>query len=133
YKSGVGRHGASLFRRRRGVRGTERQSVASASERNDLMIRTSLANAIATMLVAAASIGAQQPDLKAGPATADTSKDPHAAQPERPTVATHAGTVAPGWLELETGGERDRLAPSATLISTPTVFKIGLASRVHLS
>src|SRR5207247_3724752 len=27
--------------------------------------------------------------------------DPHAAQPERPTVATHAGTVAPGWIEIE--------------------------------
>jgi hypothetical protein len=31
--------------------------------------------------------------------------DPHAAQPERPTVATHAYTVAPGYLEVEVGAQ----------------------------
>jgi len=36
--------------------------------------------------------------------------DPHEAQPERPTVATHAGTVAPGWVEFEAGSEFDRYA-----------------------
>src|SRR5207248_820985 len=35
-------------------------------------------------------------------------RDPHEVQPERPTVATHAGTVAPGWIELEWGSEWDR-------------------------
>lgn len=60
-------------------------------------------------------------------------KDPHAVQPERPTVATHAGTVAPGWLEIETGYERDRLDPSSTTSSTPTVFKLGLTGHAQLS
>jgi glucose-1-phosphate thymidylyltransferase len=39
--------------------------------------------------------------------SAQTAPDPRAVQPERPTVATHAGTVAPGWVELETGVEFD--------------------------
>ena len=56
----------------------------------------------------------------------------HAVQPERPTVATHAGTVAPGWLEIETGAERDQIA-SAVSLMTPTVFKVGIASHVQLS
>lgn len=56
--------------------------------------------------------------------------DPHAAIPERPTVATHAYTVAPGWAELESGVEFDRLA-SARAFSTPTTFKLGLASHLQ--
>jgi len=59
--------------------------------------------------------------------------DPHAVQPERPTVATHAGTVATGWFEIETGAERDQIGGSATALSTPTVFKIGIASHAQLS
>ncbi|HVX41987.1 MAG TPA: amidohydrolase family protein [Gemmatimonadaceae bacterium] len=55
--------------------------------------------------------------------------DPRAVQPERPTVATHAYTVAPGYLEIETGIERDQ-GPST---SFPTEFKIGLASHAQLS
>lgn len=58
--------------------------------------------------------------------------DPHAVQPERPTVATHAGTVAPGWVEIETGVEFDHAAGAWSLI-TPTVLKLGLAPRVQLS
>ena len=57
--------------------------------------------------------------------------DPHAAQPERPTVATHAGTVAPGWVEIETGVERDHLHGAHTFF-TPTVLKLGVAPRVQL-
>ncbi len=57
--------------------------------------------------------------------------DPHAVQPERPTVATHAGTVAPGWAEIEAGVERDDLHGAHTFF-TPTVLKLGLASRVQL-
>jgi hypothetical protein len=59
--------------------------------------------------------------------------DPHAAQPERPTVATHAGTVAPGWLEIEAGTEFDRYADRSRGGSAPVVFKFGLAPRVQLS
>jgi hypothetical protein len=59
------------------------------------------------------------------------SEDPHAAQPERPTVATHAGTVAPGWVEIEAGVERDNLHGAHSFF-TPTVLKMGLVPRVQL-
>jgi len=68
---------------------------------------------------------AQSADSSSAPA------DPHAAQPERPTVATHAGTVAPGWVELEAGMERDNLH-GAHMFFTPTVLKFGVAPRVQL-
>lgn len=59
--------------------------------------------------------------------------DPHAAQPERPSVATHAGTVARGWLEVEAGVERDRDSAGAVSWQTGPVAKVGLASNVQLS
>jgi hypothetical protein len=61
------------------------------------------------------------------------SRDPRAVQPERPTVATHAGTVAPGWLEIEAGVESDRFANGSHATGTPTVLKIGLGGRVQLN
>jgi hypothetical protein len=63
--------------------------------------------------------------------TADTT-DPHAAQPERPTVATHAETVAPGWVEIEAGGTRSA-SHGVTNVQTPTVIKIGIASHLQLA
>ena len=57
--------------------------------------------------------------------------DPHAAQPERPTLATHAYTVAPGWIELESGLEFDR-AGDLRAFSTPNTLKLGLAHHVQL-
>jgi hypothetical protein len=68
--------------------------------------------------------------LAAAPAFAQTDADPHAAQPERPSVATHAGTVAPGWLEIETGLERDR-ADGLIGDQIPSLVKIGVARRVQ--
>lgn len=65
------------------------------------------------------------------PAVAQSGANPHDAQPERPTVATHAYTVAPGWFELEWGVERDRVASGPSAYSTPTLFKFGLASHVQ--
>jgi len=59
--------------------------------------------------------------------------DPHAVQPERPTVATHAHTVAPGWVEVEAGFERDRLASGARAASVPLSTKIGLGGHVQLN
>jgi hypothetical protein len=59
--------------------------------------------------------------------------DPHAVQPERPTVATHAGTVAPGWLEIEAGGELDHSDDHPRGVALPIVAKLGLASHVQLS
>lgn len=63
----------------------------------------------------------------------DAANDPHAVQPERPTVATHAGTVAPGWIEFEAGAEFDRYAGGVHGASTPLVAKIGLAPRLQLT
>jgi hypothetical protein len=62
---------------------------------------------------------------------AQQAPDPHAAQPERPTVATHAGTVAPGWFEVEAGIERDRIGPDNAALTTPTLLKFGVAPRVQ--
>lgn len=56
--------------------------------------------------------------------------DPRAVQPERPSVATPASTVAPGIAELETGGDRGDEGVGTIL---PTVLKIGLAPRLQLS
>ena len=60
------------------------------------------------------------------------SPDPHAAQPERPTVATHAGTVAPRWLELETGAEYDRFSDRSHAVALQVFFKTGLTRRLQL-
>jgi hypothetical protein len=59
--------------------------------------------------------------------------DPHAAQPERPTVATHAHTVAPGWIEIECGLERDHQVDGSTGLAAPFEMKIGLSRRAQLS
>ena len=57
---------------------------------------------------------------------------PHAAQPERPTVATHAYTVAPGWIELEAGSQRQASGALSSYLTVPVLLKIGLAGRVQL-
>ena len=59
--------------------------------------------------------------------------DPHTVQPERPSVATHAGTVAPGWLELEMGGSVLRGSDESRGAAVPIAAKIGLASRAQLT
>jgi len=64
---------------------------------------------------------------------AQAAEDPRAVQPERPTVATHAGTVAPGYLEIEAGVEHDRFSPSLSSSIAPVVFKFGAASHVQIS
>jgi hypothetical protein len=63
-----------------------------------------------------------------GPAPAN----PHAAQPERPTVATHAYTVAPGWIEIEAGAQRQKEGALADRLAVPVVVKIGLGERLQL-
>jgi hypothetical protein len=59
--------------------------------------------------------------------------DPHAVQPERPTVATHAGTVAPGWFEIEWGVEWDRYEDGGRGAGLPVVAKVGLTPRAQLN
>jgi hypothetical protein len=77
--------------------------------------------AFASFVVWPAGLAAQTPAL-----------DPHAARPERPTVATHAGTVAPGWLEIEAGTEFDRYSDRSQGAVVPIVSKLGLAPRLQL-
>jgi hypothetical protein len=70
--------------------------------------------------------------LSAHPAAGQAPPDPREAQPERPTVATHAFTVAPGIVELETGVQWQRPSPGLGQWSGPVLFKIGLAPRLQL-
>ena len=58
--------------------------------------------------------------------------DPHAVQPQRPTVATHAGTMAAGWLEIEAGPEFDRYDEGSSGAVAPVLLKVGLAPRLQL-
>jgi hypothetical protein len=67
-----------------------------------------------------------------GVAYAQERSDPHIAMPERPTVATHAWTVAPRYVELETGAEWDRNRDASFALSTPTIVKIGVGRRAQL-
>ena len=71
--------------------------------------------------------------LQFGPSARAQQSDLRAVQPERPTVATHAGTVATGYLEIETGVERDRFDPLTIGYGAPTVLKIGVGARAQLS
>jgi hypothetical protein len=65
-------------------------------------------------------------------AQAAQAPDPHAVQPERPTLATHAHTVAPGWVEMEAGIERDRFPDGSRIESAVSTTKIGLTTRTQL-
>jgi len=71
--------------------------------------------------------------LLAGRASAQTAPNPRLVQPERPTVATHAYTVAPGYVEVEAGAQGDRLARGSRSYQAPIVTKIGLGSRTQLN
>lgn len=70
--------------------------------------------------------------VAAARAPAQEATDPHDAQPERPTVATHAYTVWPGWTEVEAGIELDRFDAGVHAFSTPVALKVGLVPRVQL-
>jgi hypothetical protein len=59
-------------------------------------------------------------------------QDPRAAQPERPTVATHAYTVATGYAETEMGVQANALPGSGTQLAAPLLLKIGLSKRMQL-
>ena len=59
--------------------------------------------------------------------------DPRAVQPERPTVATHAHTVAPGYFEIESGVEGDRVSSGTRAWVAPSVLKVGLTRHTQLN
>ena len=102
-----------LFSQRRPVRRVRTRSLASLLG----MTALPLATACAPVL----SSGSPQP------------VDPRQVQPERPTVATHAGTVAQGYVEIETGVEADRNSDGSHGLLVPNEIKIGLAPRLQFS
>jgi len=70
--------------------------------------------------------------LAASPVSGQTAAiDPRAAQPERPTVATHAYTMAPGYLEIETGVQ-DMQPKSGSQFAIPAAIKLGIVPRLQL-
>lgn len=79
--------------------------------------------------VSAQSSTAEHPDTVR--TSAVTTSDPRAVQPERPTVATHAYTVAPGYVEIE-AGVQDARPNGLTQFAAPLVVKFGLTPRLQL-
>ncbi len=67
----------------------------------------------------------------AGVAAQDSIPAWHVAQPERPTVATHAYVVAPGVIEVELGVQAQRPRDAAET-DVPVVVKLGVAPRTQL-
>lgn len=59
------------------------------------------------------------------------SPDPRTAMPERPTVATHAHTVAPAYVEVETGVQGFHPDTGVTEYDTPSLVKVGLTSHLQ--
>ncbi|HET7452514.1 MAG TPA: transporter [Thermoanaerobaculia bacterium] len=64
---------------------------------------------------------------------AAAAEDPREVQPERPTVATHAYSVAPGYLETEIGVQFDRQPDGVSDFLAPVNAKIGLTDRLQLN
>jgi len=91
-------------------------------------LRWSIVAACVCLALIGRRVVAQAPTSPAADST-----NPRQVQPERPTVATHAGTVAPGYLEIEAGVERDQFTHETSALAVPIVWKFGLASHVQLS
>lgn len=61
-----------------------------------------------------------------------SSRDPHVPMPERPSIATHAWTVAPGFLELESGAEWDANPDHSSSFTAVGYLKLGLTHCAQL-
>ncbi len=81
------------------------------------------------MVGIAAPLRSQATDSAHTPAAAVL--DPRAVRPERPTVATHAYAVAPGYVEVE-AGVQDARPGGVTQFTAPLVVKIGIVPRLQL-
>jgi hypothetical protein len=101
----------------------QRVAAAVAAVRAQAVMRWAAA-LLATLLLATGPARAAETDRDA--------PDPHAVQPERPTIATHAHTVAPGWVEIEAGMERDRFTDASRTSTAAAVVKVGLSRRTQL-
>ena len=85
-----------------------------------------MANARVNRAVVAALAVAQFSIPVSGAAHSTSAKDPRAARPERPTVATHAYAVATGILEIEAGIQ------SESQLGVPGLLKLGLGHGLQL-
>lgn len=65
-------------------------------------------------------------------ATPVVAQSPRAANPERPTVATHAYAVAPGYIEIEQGLSARGVSSFAQATSWDVNVKIGIAPHIQL-
>ena len=65
-------------------------------------------------------------------AASSVAQSPRAANPERPTVATHAYAVAPGYIEIEQGVSARGVASLREATSWDVNVKIGVARHVQL-
>src|SRR3989442_13869422 len=70
--------------------------------------------------------------LSAYPCILLSAQSPHAANPERPSVATHAYTVAPGYVELEQGVRAQRVGNFRDQRKWGVNLKIGGARPLQL-
>ena len=84
-----------------------------------LAMRTArLAPLVALVALVALPLPARAADAR------DAADEPPAATPYRPSVSTPAALSAPGWLEVEAGGLRERAAGSARRDSLPYTLKL---------
>jgi hypothetical protein len=88
--------------------------------------------ALGALALAGPTRGQEAKDAQSTPAVQDAPDDPREAKPERPTIATHAFAVAPGIVELETGGQFQYPVHGVSLFSEATLLKIGLVPRLQL-
>src|SRR5947208_1703344 len=70
--------------------------------------------------------------LATGSAAPAASQSPHAANPERPTFATHAYAVAPGYAEVEQGLAARGTGSLREATSWDVNLKVGLSRHVQL-
>ena len=98
--------------------------AANIPSRRFVVLRARLDRGLLVLLLAGASGRAV--------AQSTSAPDPRAAQPERPTVATHAHTVAPGYVEIEVGLLGIHPAPDSGRLDVPGLVKIGISTHVQL-
>jgi hypothetical protein len=98
--------------------------AASIPGRRFVAFRAQLVRGLLALAVAGASGRAL--------AQSASTPDPRTAQPERPTVATHAHTVAPGYVEIEAGVLGIHPQPGSSRLDVPGLVKIGLSTHVQL-
>jgi hypothetical protein len=97
--------------------------TASIPSQRFVALRAQLGRGLLALVLAGASSQAI--------AQSTSTPDPRTAQPERPTVATHAHTVAPGYVEIEAGVLGIHPAPDSSRFDTPGLVKIGISTHVQ--